>query len=208
MFDISFLELLLVGLVALLVLGPERLPGAARRAGLWIGRIRRFTAQMSQEIERQLKAEELREKLRREGDQLGLEKIRQTVEDALGEARRFEHLVTRDPAEMTAQGGGSTASSQAERNIAPGSSERPLDHAPETGLQTGAAATPPARQANGTPSTFDRPASSTVPPSPASTRTTSGPDGPDGSGVCRSGPTLHAASDSSSPDESSPASAR
>jgi sec-independent protein translocase protein TatB len=41
MFGISFSELLLVGLVALLVLGPERLPGAARTAGLWIGRLKR-----------------------------------------------------------------------------------------------------------------------------------------------------------------------
>ncbi|MCM2321560.1 MAG: Sec-independent protein translocase protein TatB, partial [Pseudomonas sp.] len=39
MFDVGFSELLLVALVALLVLGPERLPGAARTAGLWIGRL-------------------------------------------------------------------------------------------------------------------------------------------------------------------------
>jgi len=45
MFDIGFSELLMVGLVALLVLGPERLPGAARAAGLWAGRIKRsFTS--------------------------------------------------------------------------------------------------------------------------------------------------------------------
>ena len=41
MFDIGFSELLLVGLVALLVLGPERLPIAARNAGLWLGRAKR-----------------------------------------------------------------------------------------------------------------------------------------------------------------------
>ncbi|MBA4273726.1 MAG: twin-arginine translocase subunit TatB, partial [Pseudomonas sp.] len=40
MFGISFSELLLVGLIALLVLGPERLPGAARTAGLWVGRLK------------------------------------------------------------------------------------------------------------------------------------------------------------------------
>jgi sec-independent protein translocase protein TatB len=39
MFDIGFTELLLIGVVALIVLGPDRLPGAVRTAGLWIGRI-------------------------------------------------------------------------------------------------------------------------------------------------------------------------
>lgn len=96
MFDIGFLELVVVAVVALLVLGPEQLPTAARKAGLWLGRIRRFTSQVSQEIDRQLKAEELREKLRKEGDTLGLEKIQKTVDDALGEARKFEHLVSKD----------------------------------------------------------------------------------------------------------------
>lgn len=93
MFDIGFLELLLVAVIALLVLGPERLPGAARRAGLWIGRVRRFSSQVSQEIDRQLQAEELKEKLRREGDTLGLDHIRGTVEEALQEGQKFRDQV-------------------------------------------------------------------------------------------------------------------
>ena len=40
MFDIGFWELMLVFVIALVVLGPERLPGAARQAGLWVRRIR------------------------------------------------------------------------------------------------------------------------------------------------------------------------
>jgi sec-independent protein translocase protein TatB len=118
MFDIGFLELLLVGVVALLVLGPERLPVAARKAGLWIGRMRRFTAQISQEVEKQLKAEELREKLRKEGDQLGLEKIQKTVDDALGEARKFEHLVNKDVNTQPMPGPDSGASVQPSNDAA------------------------------------------------------------------------------------------
>ncbi|MBC7209980.1 MAG: twin-arginine translocase subunit TatB, partial [Pseudomonas sp.] len=53
MFGISFSELLLVGLVALLVLGPERLPGAARTAGLWIGRLKRSFNAIKMEVERE-----------------------------------------------------------------------------------------------------------------------------------------------------------
>ena len=60
MFDIGFAELLIIGVVALVVLGPERLPVAARTAGLWIGRIRRSVSNIQSEISEELRAEELR----------------------------------------------------------------------------------------------------------------------------------------------------
>lgn len=66
MLGISFSELLLVGLVALLVLGPERLPGAARTAGLWIGRLKRSFNAIKQEVEREIGADEIRRQLHNE----------------------------------------------------------------------------------------------------------------------------------------------
>ena len=66
MFGISFSELLLVGLVALVVLGPERLPGAARTAGLWVGRLKRSFNAIKQEVERELGADEIRRQLHNE----------------------------------------------------------------------------------------------------------------------------------------------
>ncbi|BBT19228.1 hypothetical protein WP8S17C03_52770 [Metapseudomonas otitidis] len=66
MFGISFGELLLIGLVALLVLGPERLPGAARTAGLWIGRLKRSFNAIKQEVEREIGADEIRRQLHNE----------------------------------------------------------------------------------------------------------------------------------------------
>ena len=66
MFGISFSELMLVGLVALLVLGPERLPGAARTAGLWVGRLKRSFNAIKQEVERELGADEIRRQLHNE----------------------------------------------------------------------------------------------------------------------------------------------
>ncbi|AGI22276.1 Sec-independent protein translocase protein TatB [Pseudomonas sp. MT3] len=66
MFGISFSELLLVGLVALLVLGPERLPVAARTAGLWIGRLKRSFNAIKTEVERELGADEIRRQLHNE----------------------------------------------------------------------------------------------------------------------------------------------
>ncbi|MBF8649345.1 Sec-independent protein translocase subunit TatB [Pseudomonas putida] len=66
MFGISFGELLLVGLVALLVLGPERLPGAARTAGLWIGRLKRSFNSIKMEVEREIGADDIRRQLHNE----------------------------------------------------------------------------------------------------------------------------------------------
>lgn len=64
MFDIGFSELLLVALVALLVLGPERLPRAARFVGLWVRRARAQWHSVKAELERDLAAEELQRSLR------------------------------------------------------------------------------------------------------------------------------------------------
>lgn len=66
MFDIGFSELLLVGLIALLVLGPERLPVAARMAGLWIGRLKRSFNSIKSEVEREIGADEIRRQLHNE----------------------------------------------------------------------------------------------------------------------------------------------
>lgn len=64
MFDIGFSELLLCAVIALLVLGPERLPKAARTLGLIIGKIKRSISGIQEELERQIRTEELKEKLK------------------------------------------------------------------------------------------------------------------------------------------------
>jgi sec-independent protein translocase protein TatB len=60
MFDIAFSELLVIGVVALVVIGPERLPKVARMAGAWLGRLNRYVAQVKQDIDRDMQLEELR----------------------------------------------------------------------------------------------------------------------------------------------------
>lgn len=65
MFDIGFWELAVIGVIALLVIGPERLPGVARNVGLWVGRVRRYVAHVKRDIERELHAEEVRELLQK-----------------------------------------------------------------------------------------------------------------------------------------------
>lgn len=69
MFDIGFSELVLIGLLALIVLGPKRLPEAARAAGRWMARLRRFIADVKRDFDRELHGEELAE-LRRLKEEL------------------------------------------------------------------------------------------------------------------------------------------
>jgi sec-independent protein translocase protein TatB len=95
MFDIGFVELLICGVIALIVLGPERLPTAARAAGRWVGTARRMVSQFSSELDSQLKAEELRKELREAGD-IGLEDVQKSVRGALDEAKKYEHMVLPD----------------------------------------------------------------------------------------------------------------
>ena len=80
MFDIGFLELIFIGVVGLLVLGPERLPKAARTLGLWIGKIKRSVSGMQREISAQLESEELRQKLNEQQKKLD-ESVRQVQRD-------------------------------------------------------------------------------------------------------------------------------
>jgi sec-independent protein translocase protein TatB len=60
MFDIGFWELVVIGVVALIVIGPERLPGVARTAGLWVGKAKHFVFSVKAEVDRELKADELK----------------------------------------------------------------------------------------------------------------------------------------------------
>ncbi len=60
MFDIGFWELSLIGIVALLVIGPERLPAVARTVGKYVGRANRFVANIKDDISKELKDEDLK----------------------------------------------------------------------------------------------------------------------------------------------------
>lgn len=60
MFEGSFWELSLIFVLALVVFGPERLPGLARSVGLWVGRARGMLRNFNEQIERELAAEEMK----------------------------------------------------------------------------------------------------------------------------------------------------
>jgi sec-independent protein translocase protein TatB len=60
MFDIGFSELLVIGVVALIVIGPEKLPRMARTVGVLAGRLQRYVADVKADINREIELEELR----------------------------------------------------------------------------------------------------------------------------------------------------
>lgn len=83
MFDISFGELLVCLIVALLVLGPERLPGAVRTVGRWVGRARHTVSQFTDQIDREMRAEQLKQRIEEEIRKSGVNDIARDVKEAL-----------------------------------------------------------------------------------------------------------------------------
>lgn len=87
MFDIGFSELMVIALVALVVIGPERLPRVARTAGHLLGRLQRYVSDVKTDINREIQLEELK-------------KMQQQVEDS---ARDLQSSVTQEFTSMESQ---------------------------------------------------------------------------------------------------------
>jgi sec-independent protein translocase protein TatB len=103
MFDMGFTEMMLIGIVALVIIGPERLPGVARTAGKYFSRLRNFMMNVRADVESELKADELREMLKKQQEELsslkdvvndvgkdlnlsediGVAEIKKSIEDAM-----------------------------------------------------------------------------------------------------------------------------
>jgi sec-independent protein translocase protein TatB len=86
MFDFSFAEMLIVGIVALIVIGPERLPAVARKAGTYIARLRRFVSSVRTDVEREFRTDELQRMLKQQQDEL------QSLKDVVNETRHDADL--------------------------------------------------------------------------------------------------------------------
>lgn len=95
MFDIGFFELILIAVVALLVIGPERLPGVARTAGKWLGKGRRFVSSVKADIEEELKAEELKKILEEQKNSNPLHEIIEDTKQSFDDIKQQTESVSR-----------------------------------------------------------------------------------------------------------------
>ena len=84
MFDIGFSELLVIGVVALIVIGPERLPRVARMIGHLMGRMQRYVADVKADIDREIELDELRKM--RDSVQQAASNIESSVQSELNKA--------------------------------------------------------------------------------------------------------------------------
>ena len=88
MFDIGFPELVLVAIVGLLVIGPERLPEALRTLGLWFGRMRRSFTAVKAEIEKEIGMDEVKRQLHNEAIMDEMKRIESEVRNTAGSAKK------------------------------------------------------------------------------------------------------------------------
>ncbi|MGB0472986.1 MAG: Sec-independent protein translocase protein TatB [Porticoccaceae bacterium] len=95
MFDIGFLELLVIALITLVVMGPERLPEAIRTISLWLGRLKQLWTRARTEIETEVGLDDIRHQLHNEEvlRELGEQKdqLQQTIEPSLAPKKESEN---------------------------------------------------------------------------------------------------------------------
>jgi len=116
MFSIGFLEILVVGVVALVVLGPEKLPGTIRTVSLWVGRLRRSFNSIKSDIEKEIGADEIRRQLRNEEIMEKFRHTQSTVQNSISSIKKEADTIRKnveleaDAAAMTSKGAPATPS--------------------------------------------------------------------------------------------------
>ncbi len=98
MFDIGFWELTIIAIVALLVIGPERLPQVARTTGMWFGRMRRFVSGVKADIDREIKADELKRIMAQQEKSAGVHEILDETKSAMEELAQTQAALNEDVA--------------------------------------------------------------------------------------------------------------
>lgn len=91
MFDVGFWEMLMIGVVGLVVIGPERLPAVARTLGSWVGKMRGFVASTRADLEREINSTELRQIL--DDKQGEINELRNILNDTRASIERTDHYV-------------------------------------------------------------------------------------------------------------------
>lgn len=103
MFDIGFTELLVIAVVALVVIGPEKLPGAIRTGSVWVGRLKRSYQDIKREVELEIHNSEVLEKLQRAEAEIK-EQINPKIESLIEDSAKTSQTPGREsPTEPSAK---------------------------------------------------------------------------------------------------------
>jgi sec-independent protein translocase protein TatB len=141
-FDIGFSELMVIGVVALVVIGPERLPKVARTAGALFGRMQRYVADVKADINREIEASELKDlkKTMTDAAQSFEQSVKSHADEIQTEMRKTEEEFNRlsNPMMHFGLAGGAAATTSSESS-APA---HPDDADPSPQLELGLAGTP------------------------------------------------------------------
>ena len=95
MFDISFGQLLLVLIIGLVVLGPERLPVAIKTVASWIKILRRMSATVQLELNKELKLQELQDSLKK-AEQSGLKTLTPEIQESIDDLKRVTESLQKE----------------------------------------------------------------------------------------------------------------
>lgn len=105
MFDSGFLEMLVVGVIALIVVGPERLPGVAAKAGKMIGKMKAFIANTKEDIEKEIRADEMRSMLNQQKEEINelRDMMKSTSKDVTSSLNEASEMLESSVSETKAQ---------------------------------------------------------------------------------------------------------
>lgn len=93
MFDFGFWEIAIIGVITLIVVGPERMPALARKAGLFVGKLNKFLSKVKKDINEELKTEEIKE-------QLSMDDEKSIISDITNEAKSSTDLFNQKDSEQ------------------------------------------------------------------------------------------------------------
>lgn len=97
MFDIGFTELVLLGIIGLVVIGPQKLPHAIRMIAAYTGRIKRTVNDLKHELELEVDAQEIRQRIQQEMEQSGLPQLKQDIHNSAQDLQRSVQDIANEP---------------------------------------------------------------------------------------------------------------
>ena len=98
MFDFGFWEIAIIGIITLIVVGPEKMPAIARKAGLYFGKFNRFFNKVKSDINEELRMDEINDKMSMDEEKIIISEVTEVIQssaDSLNEENIFSNKKTK-----------------------------------------------------------------------------------------------------------------